>query len=430
MKKTCEAKEIETLCVQAGYTPKSGEPRVSPIVQSTTFYYDEASELADLFDLKKSGYFYSRLGNPTCGVLEEKIAALEGGVSALCTSSGQSANMTAVLNVCGAGDHIVCSKTIYGGTTNLFAVTLKKLGIDITFVKPDATVDELEKAVQPNTKVIFGETIANPAITVLNFEEYATVAEKYGILFVVDNTLATPIHCKPFDYGANVVTHSTTKYMDGHATSVGGVVVDGGNFNFKDNPRYPSFNEPDESYHGLVYADIDVKASPYITKARVQLIRDTGMMMSPMNAFLTNLGTETLHLRMERTSENALKVAEYLASNDKVEFVKYPFLKTDEEYKTAKKYLKGGAGGMLSFGLKGDRKVAEKFISNLKLFALVTHVADLRSSVIHPASTTHRQLSDKALEEAGVYQNLIRLSIGIENVNDILSDIKQAINNL
>lgn len=428
MKKSFSTDKIETLCVQAGYTPKSGEPRVAPIVQSTTFYYDEAQELADLFDLKTDGYFYSRLGNPTCGVLEEKISALEGGAAAVALSSGQSANMTAILNVCSAEDHIVCSHSIYGGTTNLFAVTLKRMGIDVTFVKPDATEEEIEKAIRPETKVIFGETIANPAVTVLNFEEYSHVAEKYGILFVVDNTLATPVHCRPIEYGADVVTHSTTKYMDGHATSVGGVIVDSGKFNFKGNPRYKSFNEPDESYHGLVYADL--KKAPFAVKARVQLLRDTGMVMSPMNAFLTNLGTETLHLRMERTSQNAAKVAEFLSSNRAVEFVKYPFLKTDKEYKNAVKYLKGGAGGMLSFGLKGGRSACERFISNLKLFALVTHVADLRSSVIHPASTTHRQLSDEALIEAGVPENLIRLSIGIEHIDDILADLKQALENV
>lgn len=424
MKKNCKTDKIETLCVQAGYTPKVGEPRVAPIVQSTTFYYEEAEQLANLFDLKDNGYFYSRLGNPTCGVLEDKVCALEGGVGALCTSSGQSANMTAILNVCSSGDHIVCSRTIYGGTSNLFSVTLKRMGVDITFVKPDATIEELESAIQDNTKVIFGETIANPAITVLNFEEYAFVAKKYGILFVVDNTLATPIHARPLELGANIVTHSTTKYMDGHATSVGGIIVEG-KFNFKNNPRYKTFNEPDDSYHGLVYADIET--APFTVKARVQLIRDTGMMMSPMNAFLTNLGTETLHLRMERTSSNALKVAEFLKSSDKIEFVKYPYLVGDKEYNTAVKYLKGGAGGMISFGLKGGRDACEKFISNLQLLALVTHVADLRSSVIHPASTTHRQLSSEGLIEAGVPENLIRLSIGIEHIDDILQDIKQAI---
>lgn len=427
MKKDFQTDKIETLCVQAGYSPKVGEPRVAPIVQSTTFYYEEASELADLFDLKTDGYFYSRLGNPTCDVLERKITALEGGVGALCVSSGQSANMTAIINVCSSGDHIVCSKTIYGGTNNLFAVTLKRMGIDVTFVSPDASVEELESAVQDNTKVIFGETIANPAITVLNFEEYAFVAKKYGILFIVDNTLATPIHAKPLSLGANIVTHSTTKYMDGHATSLGGAIVEG-KFNFKNNPRYKSFNEPDESYHGLVYADI--KVAPFTVKARAGLTRDTGMVMSPMNAFLTNLGTETLHLRMERTSSNALQVARFLKSLDCVEFVKYPLLEGDKEYATAVKYLKGGAGGMLSFGLKGGREKAEQFISNLKLIALVTHVADLRSSVIHPASTTHRQLSSDALVEAGVPENLIRLSIGIEHIDDIISDIKQAINNV
>lgn len=418
-------KHIDTRCVQEGYKPKAGEPRVAPIVQSTTFFYEKPQQLADLFDLKESGYFYTRLGNPTCGVLEGKITALEGGVGALATASGQSANLFAVLNVCKAGDHIISTSAIYGGTYNLFAVTLKRMGISTTFLSPDSTSEEIESHITDNTKIIFGETIANPAIVVLNFENFAKVAKKYAILFVVDNTLATPIHCRPFEHGADIVVHSSTKYIDGHASSVGGMIVDGGKFEFKGNKRYEEFNIPDDSYHGLIYSR-DCGNLAFIIKARVQLMRDIGACMSPMNAFLTNLGCETLHLRMERTSFNALKVAEFLKNNSKIEFVKYPFLAGDKSLELAKKYLNGGAGGMLSFGVKGGREKAEKLIENLKLSALVTHVADLRSSVIHPASTTHRQLSEKALIQAGVPSNLIRFSAGIENIDDIIEDFANA----
>ena len=418
-------KHLDTLCVQAGYTPADGEPRVTPVVQSTTFAYDSAEELADLFDLKKSGYFYSRLGNPTCGVLEEKVSALEGGVGGLATSSGQAANMLALLNVCHAGDHVISVASIYGGTFNLFDVTLRKLGIDTTFVSPEATAEEIDALVRPNTRVIFGETIANPAVVVLDFEKFASVARKHGILFVVDNTLATAALCRPFEHGAHIVTYSSTKYLDGHATSVGGLIIDSGKFPFLGNARYPEFNEPDASYHGLVYAK-DCGAAAYITKARVQLMRDTGACMAPMNAFLTVLGSETLHLRMARTSENALKVAEFLKGRPEVEFVKYPKLAGDEGEKLAAKYLPDGASGMVVFGIRGGKAAAEEFIGKLKLLRLVTHIADVRSSVIHPASTTHRQLSDEALIEAGVPANLIRLSIGIENAEDILADLAQA----
>ncbi len=417
---------LDTLCVQAGFQPKSGDPRIAPIVQSTTFYYEQAEQLADLFDLKSDGFFYSRLGNPTCDVLERKVSALEGGIGALATSSGQAASTILATNLCAAGDHIICAQTVYGGTFNLFDVTLRKLGIETTFVPPDATEEQIEREVRPNTRLIFGETIANPAITVLAFEQYAAVAKRHGIVFAVDNTLATPIHCRPLKLGANIVLHSATKYLDGHATSVGGLLVDGGNFTFEGNPRYPEFNRPDESYHGLVYAR-DCGRAAFIVKARVQMMRDLGAMMAPMNAFLINLGTETLAVRMERTSKNALEIARHLQQSDKVEFVKYPMLEDFAYRENAAKYLTGGGGGMLSFGLKGGRAACEKLIGNLNFVALVTHVADLRSSVIHPASTTHRQLSEEALKDAGVPANLIRFSAGIENVEDIWADLEQAL---
>jgi len=421
-----DSRKLDTLCVQAGYNPKPGEPRVPPVVQSTTYFYDDPSQLGNLFDLKESGFFYSRIGNPTNDALEQKVAALEGGAAALSLSSGQAASTFAVLNVCGAGDHVISSQAVYGGTFNLFAVTLKKLGIDVTFLPADASEPEISAAVRPNTKLIFGETVANPAIKVLDFESYAAAAKKHGILFAVDNTLATPVHCRPLEHGANVVVHSSTKYLDGHARSVGGILVDGGNFEFIGNPRYPGFNEPDESYHGLVFGSAFGSVG-YIVKARVQLLRDLGSCMAPMNAFLTHMGAETLHLRMERTSGNALRVAEYLAAHPKVSFVKYPFLKGDENQALAKKYLSGGAGGMLSFGVKSGRAGAEKFIKSLKLVALVTHIADIRSSVIHPASTTHRQLSDAALVSSGVSPEQVRFSAGIEHIDDILADLGQAL---
>lgn len=417
-------RHLETLCAQAGYDPASGDPRVPPIVQSTTFYYERAEQLADLFDLKAEGCFYTRLGNPTCEVLEKKVAALEGGVGAIALSSGQAATLLTVLNVCRTGDHVVCSQAVYGGTFNLLAVTLNKLGIEVTFVPAQASAAEIEAAVRPETRLLFGETIANPAVEVLNFDAFAKVAQKYRILFAVDNTLATPINCRPLEWGANLVTHSSSKYLDGHAVALGGIIVDGGNFDFQENPRYPEFNQPDESYHGLVYSR-DCGKMAFLTKARGQLLRDLGTSMSPMNAFLTQLGTETLHLRMERTNENAMAVAEFLEAHPEVEFVRYPFLK-GSNLVFAQKYLSGG-GGMISFGLKGGRERAERFIAGLKLFANVTHVADLRSSVIHPASTTHRQMSEEALEKAGIKPNQIRLSIGIENWKDLIADLSQAI---
>lgn len=417
---------LDTLCVQAGYEPKDGEARVTPVVQSTTFVYETAEKLADLFDLKETGYFYSRLGNPTCGVLEAKVAALEGGVGALATSSGQAANMLAVLNVCRAGDHVIASSAIYGGTFNLLDVTLRKLGIDVSFVRPDAAEEEIAALVRPETKVIFGETIANPAVVVLDFERFARVAKRNGILFIVDNSLATACLCRPLEHGADIVTYASTKYLDGHATSVGGLIVDGGKFAFAGNPRYLEFNRPDDSYHGLVYAR-DCGPSAYIVKARVQLMRDTGACMAPMNAFLTTLGVETLHLRMARTSENALAVARFLKEHGEVEFVKYPTLEGDEGRALAARYLPDGAGGMVVFGIRGGKQRAETFIRKLKLLKLVTHIADVRSSVIHPASTTHRQLSAEALAAAGVPANLVRVSVGIENIGDILADLAQAL---
>jgi O-acetylhomoserine (thiol)-lyase len=419
-------KHIDTKCAQNGYSPKKGEPRIAPIVQSTTYYYESPQQLADLFDLKESGYFYSRLANPTCAVLEQKVADLEGGKAALAASSGQAAITLAVLNVCGAGDHIISSSAIYGGTYNLFDVTLRKLGIDTTFISPDSTAAEIEKLIRPQTKLIYGETVANPAIKVLDFESYAAAAKKHGILFFVDNTLATPIHCRPIELGADIVLHSSTKYIDGHATSLGGLIVDGGKFDFKGNKRYAEFNEPDNSYHGLVFSE-QFGELAFITKARVQLMRDIGACLSPFNAFLTNLGCETLHLRMERTSFNALRLAQTLKNHPKTERVAYPFLEGDENYGKAKKYFTGGAGGMVSFEIKGGVEKARAFLKNLRLIANVTHVADLRSCVIHPASTTHRQLSKEALEKAGVSEGLIRFSAGIEHIDDIVTDIAQAL---
>jgi len=416
---------IDTICVQAGYKPKKGEPRITPICQSTTYYYEKASELADLFDLKESGYFYSRLANPTVAVLEKKVSALEGGSNAVATSSGQSANMFAILNVCSAGDNFLCSAAVYGGTINLFGVTLKKLGIDCRFFNPDDNSENIEKLIDDKTRLIFAETIANPAIIVLDIEKIAKIAKKYKMLFVVDNTLASPALCRPLEYGANIIVHSSSKYLDGHAAALGGVVVDGGNFDYKGNQRYPDFNTPDESYHGLIFADM--KETAFGAKCRLQIMRDMGSMMSPQNAFITNLGTETLALRMEKHSANAKKVAEFLQTSDKIEWVKHASLKSNKYYELAKKYLPLGQGGMMSFGIKGGEKKAAEFMENLKMIAIVTHVADVRSCVLHPASTTHRQLSKEALIKAGIPDNLIRLSVGIENAEDIIADLKQSL---
>lgn len=417
----------ETLCVQAGWTPKKGEPRVLPIYQSTTFKYDTSEQMARLFDLEDSGYFYTRLQNPTNDAVAAKIAALEGGVAAMLTSSGQAANFYAIFNICQAGDHFISSSAIYGGTFNLFSVTLKKLGIDVTFISPEATEEEIEAAIKPNTKALFGETVSNPSLEVLDIEKFARVAHRNGMPLIVDNTFPTPINCRPFEWGADIVVHSTTKYMDGHATSVGGVIVDSGNFDWDANAeKYPGLCTPDESYHGLTYTKAFGKLA-FITKATAQLMRDLGSIQSPQNAFLLNLGLETLHLRMPRHCENALKVAQFLQNEPRVAWVNYCDLPGNKYYDLAKKYMPNGSCGVISFGLKGGREDSIKFMDSLKVVAIVTHVADARTCVLHPASHTHRQLSDEQLMEAGVRPDLIRLSVGIENVDDIIADIKQAL---
>lgn len=416
-----------TLCVQAGWEPKKGEPRVLPIYQSTTFKYETSEQMAKLFDLEEAGFFYTRLQNPTSEAVAAKIAALEGGVAAILTSSGQAASFYSVLNICSAGDHIVSSSAIYGGTFNLFAVTMKKMGFDVTFVDPDASEEELSAAFRPNTKVMFGETISNPGGQVLDIEKFARVAHNHGVPLIVDNTFATPINCRPFEWGADIVTHSTTKYMDGHATSVGGVIVDSGNFDWEAYAdKYPGLTEPDESYHGLIYTKAFGKKG-YIMKATSQLMRDLGSIPSPFNSFLLNLGLETLHLRVPQHCRNAQKIAEYLEANDKVAWVNYSGLKSNKYYDLAQKYLPNGSCGVIAFGLKGGRDVSIRFMDSLKMIAIVTHVADARTCVLHPASHTHRQLTDEQLIEAGVAPDLIRLSVGIEDVRDILSDIEQAL---
>ena len=417
----------ETICVQAGWEPKKGEPRVLPIYQSTTFRYETSDQMARLFDLEESGYFYTRLQNPTNDSVATKIAALEGGVAAMLTSSGQSANFYAIFNICSAGDHIVSASTIYGGTFNLFGVTMKKLGIEVTFVDPDGSEEEISKAFQPNTKALFGETISNPGLNVLDIEKFARVAHSNGVPLIVDNTFATPINCRPFEWGADIVVHSTTKYMDGHATSVGGAIVDSGNFDWDAHAdNFPGLTQPDDSYHGLTYTKSFGK-NAYITKATVQLMRDLGSVQSPFNAFLLNIGLETLHLRVPQHCRNAQKVAEYLEQNDKVAWVNYSGLKNSKYYDLAQKYLPNGSCGVIAFGLKGGRDIAIKFMDSLKLAAIVTHVADARTCVLHPASHTHRQLSDEQLIEAGVAPDLIRFSVGIENADDIIADIEQAL---
>ena len=413
-----------TLAVQGGYEAKDGEPRVAPIVQSTTYRYDTTQSVADLFDLKREGFFYSRLANPTVDVMEKKIAALEGGVAAVALSSGQTANTLAILNIAKSGDHVVASAALYGGTVNLFAVTLPKMGINVTMVDADASEAEIAAAVRPNTRAIFAETIANPALTVVDFEKFSSVAKRFDLPFIVDNTFPTPVLCKPFEHGANIVTHSTTKYLDGHATSVGGVVVEGGNYNWA-NGKYPELSEPDPSYHGLVYTEA-FPAAPYSVKMRVQLVRDLGCIQAPMNAWLTNLGMETLALRMERHSSNALALAEFLQNHPKVDWVSYPMLPGDSQYEMAKKYLRGGSG-VLSFGVKGGKEAAAKVLDSLKLAALVVHVADVRTCVLHPASMTHRQLTDEQLAAAGVKPELVRVSVGIEDIEDIKADFAQAL---
>lgn len=415
---------IETKCIQEGYKPGNAEPRVLPIYQSTTYKYDSTEQVANLFDEPVKGHIYSRISNPTVGYVESKIAALEGGVGAMCTSSGQSASLNAILNICESGDHFVSSSTIYGGTYNLFAVTLKKMGIDVTFVDPDSSEEEIQKAFKPNTKALFGETIANPKISVLDIEKFARIAHKNDVPLLVDNTFATPILCRPIEHGADIVIHSTTKYMDGHAVCVGGVIVDSGNFNWK-NEKFPSFTIPDDSYHGVVYTDFGNLA--YIVKVRYQFMRDFGNYMAPLSAFLLNLGLETLHLRIERHSDNALKVAQFLNESDKILSVSYPGLPDDKYYSIAQKYLPKGCSGVISFRIKGGREGAIKFMDKLKLATIVVHVADARTAVLHPASATHRQLSDEQLLAAGIEPDLIRLSVGIENVEDIIEDLKQAL---
>ena len=419
-----------SLCIHSGYEPKNGEPIELPIVQSTTFKYENSDEMALLFDLKKEGYFYTRLQNPTNDAVARRIATLEGGVGAVLTSSGQAANFYAVFNICEAGDHIVASNEIYGGTYNLFGVTLRKLGIACTFVNPEASEEELRAAIRPNTKLLFGETISNPGCRVLDIEKFARVAHEAGLPLVVDNTFATPINCRPFEWGCDIVTHSTTKYMDGHATQVGGCVVDSGRFDWMAHAeKFPGLCTPDESYHGLTYAK-DFGQMGYTTKLVAQLMRDLGSIPAPQNSFLLNLGLETLALRMERHCANAQRVAEFLAADPRVAWVRYPGLPSDSCHALAEKYLPQGSCGVMAFGLKGDRETAIRFMDSLEMINIVTHVADLRTCVLHPASHTHRQLSEEQLREAGVAPDLIRLSVGIEDINDILDDLKQALDGL
>lgn len=418
----------DTICVQGGYSPKSGESRIPPIVQSTTFAYDSTQAMADLFDLKADGYFYTRLANPTVAAFEGKVAALEGGVAAIGCASGMSAILLMALTLCGSGDNIVSSAAIYGGSFNLFAVTLPKLGIQTRFFDPDDSAEDIEKLIDEKTKFIYTETVANPSIKIIDFEKIANIAQKHGIVYADDNTLATPVLCKPFDWGVNVVVHSSSKYLDGHAAALGGVIVDGGNFNFKGNKRYASFNEPDESYHGLVYADLP--AAQFATKCRAQMMRDLGAIMSPQNAFLSWLGCDTLALRMERHSSNAAKAAAYLSKHPKIDWVLHASLPDNKYHALAQKYMPNGTGGMLSFGIKGDVKQAAKFMEALQLITQETHVADARSCILHPASTTHRQLTPEELKSAGVPENLVRLSVGIEHPDDIIADLEQALANV
>lgn len=417
--------KIETKCLHEGYEPKNGESRALPIYQSTTFKYDSTEHVAKLFDLTESGFFYSRLGNPTVDVVEKKIASLEGGVGALCTSSGQAASMLSLLNILGSGDHFISASSIYGGTINLFAVTLKKLGIEVTFVDNDASDEEIRAAFRPNTKAVFGETISNPTIAVFDIERFANIAHENDVPLIVDNTFATPVLCRPIEFGADIVTHSTTKYLDGHALQVGGVIVDSGKFDWTCG-KFPCMTEPDDSYHGVVYTK-DFGESAYIVKARVQLMRDMGTCQSAIGAFLINQGIETLPLRMERHCKNAEAAAQFLAARDEVEKVSYPTLSGDAYHEISKKYLPNGCSGVISFTLKGGREAGIRFIDSLKMISLVVHVADIRTCVLHPASSTHRQLTDKQLDAAGIAPGLIRLSVGIENIDDILADIKQAL---
>ncbi len=422
--------KIETKCIQEGYKPKKGEPRQVPIIQSTTFKYDTSDEMGKLFDLEADGYFYTRLQNPTNDAVAAKICALEGGVAAMLTSSGQAANFYAVFNICEAGDHFIASSSIYGGTYNLFGVTMKKMGIECTFVDQNLSEEELEKYFKPNTKAVFGETITNPTVSVFDIEKFARLAHKHGVPLIVDNTFATPVNCRPFEWGADIVTHSTTKYMDGHAVTVGGCIVDSGNFDWLAyGDKFSGLTTPDESYHGIVYAERFGKAA-YITKATSQLMRDFGSIQSPQNAFYLNMGLETLPLRVRQHCSNALTVAKYLKDHEKVAWVKYPDLEGDAYHELAEKYLPNGSCGVLAFGLKGGREISVSFMDKLKLASIVTHVADSKTCLLHPASHTHRQMTDEQLREAGVAPDLIRLSVGIENVDDIIADLEQALDQI
>ena len=422
---------IETKCVQGGYTPGNGEPRQIPIIQSTTFKYATSEDMGKLFDLEASGYFYTRLQNPTNDSVAAKICEMEGGTAAMLTSSGQAASFYAVFNIASCGDHVVSSSTIYGGTYNLFAVTMKRMGIDFTFVSPDCSDEELEAAFRPNTKAVFGETIANPALTVLDIERFANAAHKHGVPLIIDNTFATPINCRPFEWGADIVTHSTTKYMDGHGAGVGGCIVDSGKFDWTKYPdKFPGLCTPDDSYHGVTYTERFGLEGAYITKATAQLMRDFGSIQSPQNAFLLNLGLESLHLRVRKHCENGLAVANFLKNDDRITWVTYPNLEGDKYYELAQKYLPNGSCGVVSFGIKGGRKAAESFMKNLKLAAIETHVADARTCCLHPASATHRQMNDEELAAAGVPADLVRFSCGIESADDLIADISQALDNI
>ena len=420
--------ERETKCIHAGYSPKNGESRMIPIVQSTTFKYDSSEDMGKLFDLEAEGYFYTRLANPTNDYVAKKICALEGGTAAMLTSSGQAATFYAVFNICGAGDHVVSSSTIYGGSYNLFAVTMKRMGIEFTFVDPDCSEEELNAAFRPNTKAVFGETIANPALIVLDIEKFAKAAHSHGVPLIIDNTFATPMNCRPFEWGADIVTHSTTKYLDGHDSSVGGCIVDSGKFDwFAHADKFPGLTTPDESYHGVVYAERFGLEGAFITKATAQLMRDLGSIQAPMNAYLLNLGIESLPVRMERHCSNALKVASFLEQHENIAWVNYPSLPGNKYYDRAQKYMPNGTCGVVSFGVKGGRAAAEKFMGKLKVAMIATHVADARTCVLHPASSTHRQMNDEELIAAGVAPDLVRLSVGIENINDLLADLAQAL---
>jgi O-acetylhomoserine (thiol)-lyase len=422
---------IETICIQGGYEPKNGQPRQLPIIQSTTYRYDTSADMGKLFDLESDGYMYSRLANPTCDMVAKKIAAMEGGSAAMLTSSGQAANFYAIFNIASCGDHIVASSTIYGGTFNLFSVTMKRMGIDFTFVNPDCTEEELDSAFRENTKAVFGETIANPALTVLDIEKFAKAAHSHGVPLIVDNTFATPVNCRPFEWGADIVTHSTTKYMEGHAATIGGCIVDSGKFDWTQYPdKFSGLCTPDESYHGVTYTERFGLEGAFITKAVAQLMRDFGSTPSPHSAFLLSLGLESLPVRMERHCSNALKMAEFLESSDKVAWVNYPDLTSNKYNALAKKYLPKGSCGVISFGIRGGRSAAEEFMGHLKLASIETHVADSRTCCLHPASSTHRQMTDSQLIAAGVPADLIRISIGLENISDLISDVSQALEKL